>query len=165
MDGVNEPPMLNSWLHLVALVVYLGAVLSFWFVLLPAVTTLHDHENRAHLLARGLKFYNPLQVGALGILLFSGAFQLTELKAAYRETFVQQLGVALAIKLTLAFLVVLFSVYQSMGIGHRFVKRYEGGEPVNEQEIDRVLRRLRSVNWLIVPLALMTVWYGLRLRG
>jgi hypothetical protein len=116
-------------------------------------------------LARGLKFYNPLQIGALGILLFSGAFQLTELKAAYRETFVQQLGVALAIKLTLAFLVVLFSVYQSMGIGHRFVKRYEGGEPVTEQEMNRVLRRLTSATWLIVPLAFMTLWYGLRLRA
>lgn len=157
--------MLNSWLHLVALIVYLGAVFGFWLVLLPAVSTLDDREHKARLLARGLKFYNPLQIGALGILLFSGAFQLTELKAAYRETFVQQLGVALAIKLTLAFLVVLFSVYQSMGIGHRFVRRYEAGEAVSEQELDRVRRRLTMANWLILPLALMTVWYGLRLRG
>jgi uncharacterized membrane protein len=129
------------------------------------VKALQDHETRAHLLARALKFYNPLQVGALGILLFSGAFQLTELKAAYRETFVQQLGYALAVKLSLAFLVVLFSVYQSMGIGHRFVKRFEGGESFNEQEIDGVLRRLASANWLIVPLALIALWFGLRLRG
>jgi hypothetical protein len=106
-----------------------------------------------------------LQIGALGILLFSGAFQLTELKAAYRESFLQQVGVALAIKLCLAFVVVLFSVYQSMGVGHRFVKRYEGGEAVSEQEIEGVRRRLMSANWLIVPLAVMTLWYGLRLRG
>lgn len=156
--------MLNSWLHLVALVVYLGAVLGFWLVLLPAVSNVDGREHRTRLLARGLKFYNPLQIGALGILLFSGAFQLTELKAAYRETFIQQLGVALAIKLSLAFLVVLFSVYQSMGIGHRFVKRYEGGEPITEQELELVRRRLTRANWLIVPLAVMTVWYGLRLR-
>jgi uncharacterized membrane protein len=157
--------MLNSWLHIVALVVYLGAVLAFWFVLLPAVKSLQDHGQRTRVIARGLKFYNPLQVGALGILLFSGAFQLTELKAAYRETFVQQLGYLLGIKLTLAFLVVLFSVYQSMGIGHRFVRRYESGESVSEQEIDGLLRRLTRANWLIAPLALMTLWFGLRLRG
>ncbi len=157
--------MLNSWLHLVALVVYLGAVLGFWLILLPAISPLENREDRARLLARGLKFYNPLQVGALGILLFSGAFQLTELKAAYRETFVQELGIALAIKLTLAFLVVLFSVYQSMGVGHRFVKRYEGGEPVTEQELELVRRRLTRANWLILPLAVMTGWYGLRLHG
>jgi hypothetical protein len=145
--------------------VYLGAVLGFWLILLPAISPLENREDRARLLARGLKFYNPLQVGALGILLFSGAFQLTELKAAYRETFVQELGIALAIKLTLAFLVVLFSVYQSMGVGHRFVKRYEGGEPVTEQELELVRRRLTRANWLILPLAVMTVWYGLRLHG
>jgi uncharacterized membrane protein len=156
--------MLNSWLHIVALVVYLGAVLAFWFVFLPAVNSLQNHD-RTRVMARGLKFYNPLQVGALGILLFSGAFQLTELKAAYRETFVQQLGYLLAIKLTLAFLVVLCSVYQSMGIGHRFVRRYESGEPVSEQEIDGVVRRLTRANWLIVPLALTTLWFSLRLRG
>jgi uncharacterized membrane protein len=157
--------MLNSWVHVVALVVYLGAVLGFWFVLLPTLKHLTDHGSRALLLARSLKFYNPLQVGALGILLFSGAFQLTELKAAYRENFLQQVGAALAVKLTLAFLVVLFSVYQSMGIGHRFVRRFEAGEPVSEEELARLQRRLTGANWVILPLALVTVWYGLRMRG
>jgi uncharacterized membrane protein len=157
--------MLNSWLHLAALVLYLGAVLGFWFVLLPVAKAFRDRENKLQLLARGLKFYNPLQIGALGILLFSGAFQLTELKAAYRETFIQEVGHALGIKLALAFLVVLFSVYQSMGIGHRFVKKYEGGEPITEQEIDVLLRRFTSANWLIVPLALVTLWFGLQMRG
>ena len=59
--------MLYSWLHLIALVVYIGAVVGLWFMLLPAVTILPDDEAKAQLLARGLKFYNPLQVGALGI--------------------------------------------------------------------------------------------------
>jgi uncharacterized membrane protein len=157
--------MLNSWLHLAALTVYLGAVLGFWLVLLPALATLQKPHDKALLLARSLKFYNPLQVGALGILLFSGAFQLTDLKAAYRETFVQEVGAPLAIKLALAFLVVLFSVYQSMGVGHRFVKRHEAGEPISTQEFESVRRRLTTANWLIVPLALLTLWYGLQLRA
>ncbi len=155
--------MLNAWLHVVSLVVYFGAVFGFWFVLLPVVSGLSSHRDKTQLLARGLKFYNPLQVGALGILLFSGAFQLTELKAAYRETFVQQLGFQLAIKLTLVFMVVLFSVYQSMGVGHRFVKRHEAGELFTEQELQSVLKRLTAANWLIVPFALAAVWFGLRL--
>ena len=156
--------MLNSWLHVSALIVYLGAVLGFWLVLMPALAALRNDHDKALLLARSLKFYNPLQVGALGILLFSGAFQLTELKAAYRETFVQELGFPLAIKLGLAFLVVLFSVYQSMGVGHRFVKRQESGEAITGMEIERVRRRLTTANWIIVPLALLTLWYGLQLR-
>jgi uncharacterized membrane protein len=155
--------MLNAWLHVLALTVYLGAVLGFWLVFLPAVSALENQQAKTDLLARTLRVYSPLQVGALGILLFSGAFQLTDLKAAYRETFIQEFGYALAIKLSLAFLVVLFSVYQSMGIGHRFVKRVEGGERITKQEFDTVLTRLARANWLIVPCAVVTLWFGLRL--
>src|ERR687892_980433 len=119
--------MLNAWLHLIALIVYLGAIIGLWVVFLPSMKAVVKHEDRVQFLARGLKFYNPLQVGALGIVLFSGAFQLTELKAAYRETFVKELGYILFVKLSFAFLLVIFSVYQALGIGHRFVRRHEGG--------------------------------------
>ena len=67
--------MLYLWLHLIALIVYLGAVIGFWLMLLPSVTILETHDEKVRFLARGLKFYNPLQVGALGIILFTGAFQ------------------------------------------------------------------------------------------
>src|SRR5919106_1518929 len=115
--------MLYTWLHVVAIVVFLGAVLGFWLMLLPAVSVIEKHDDKLHLLARGLKFYNPLQVGSLGIILFSGAFQLTELKAAYRETFVKEIAFNLGVKLFFAFLLVILSVYQALGIGHRFVRR------------------------------------------
>ena len=157
--------MLNAWLHLIALIVYLGAIGGLWLLLLPSLSVIEKHENRANFLARGLKFYNPLQVGALGILLFTGAFQLTELKAIYREAFVKQFGYDLGMKLLFAFLLVIFSVYQSMGIGHRLVRRHEGGEPVTSQELESVVRRLRSSNWCILFFALITFWFGLRLRS
>ena len=157
--------MLNAWLHLIALVVYLGAIMGLSLMLLPAMSAIDKHEDKVGFLARALKFHNPLQVGALGILLFSGAFQLTELKAAYRELFVKQLGYDLGIKLLFAFFLVIVSVYQSMGIGHRFVRRYEGGESVTPLELDSVTRRLRSSNWCILLLAVITLWFGLRLHS
>jgi uncharacterized membrane protein len=156
--------MLYSWLHLIALIVYLGAVLGFWLMLLPAVSVLNKHEDKLQLLARGLKFYNPLQVGALGIILFSGAFQLTELKAVYRETFVKELGYILFVKLSFAFLLVIFSVYQALGIGHRFVRRQEGGDTVTSEQLNSIIRRLKSANWCILLLAAITLWLGLRMR-
>ena len=156
--------MLYSWLHLIALIVYLGAVVGFWLMLLPSAAILDKHEDKVRFLARGLKFYNPLQVGALGIILFSGAFQLTDLKAAYRETFIQQLAFNLGIKLLFAFLLVLVSVYQALGIGHRLVKRVEGGDQVKPNELASIIRRLRSANWLILIFAVITMWLGLRLR-
>lgn len=156
--------MLYSWLHLIALIVYLGAVLGFWLMLLPSVAALKKHEDKLQLLARGLKFYNPLQVGSLGIILFSGAFQLTELKAVYRETFIKELGYVLFVKLSFAFLLVIFSVYQAMGIGHRFVRRHEGGDPVTTEQLSSIIRRLKSANWFILLLAAITLWLGLRMR-
>ena len=157
--------MLDSWLHLVALIAYVGAVVGLWVILLSATSALDAQDDRVQLLARGLKLYNPLQVGSLGILLFTGAFQLTDLKAAYRELFTKQLGYNLGIKLFFAFFLVLFSVYQSMGIGHRFVKRHESGDQVTPQEFDSTLRKLKSSNGLILILALITLWLGLRLRS
>jgi uncharacterized membrane protein len=157
--------MFNSWLHVLSLTVYLGSLVGLWLMLLPVASTLERHESKLEFLARGLKLYNPLQVGALGILLFTGAFQLTDLKAAYRELFVKQLGYTLGLKLFFAFFLVIFSVYQSMAIGHRFVKRYEGGDTVTRGELDSIVRRLKNSNGLILILALITLWLGLRLRS
>ena len=156
--------MLYYWLHLIALIVYLGAVVGFWLMLLPSMAILEKHADKVHFLARGLKFYNPLQVGALGIVLFSGAFQLTELKAAYRETFMKQIAYGLGIKLIFAFLLVLCSVYQALGVGHRFVRRIEGGDQINPQDFASIVRRLQGANWLILLFAVITLWPGMRLR-
>ena len=157
--------MLFSWLHVIALTVYVGAVVGFWLMLLPAASILEKHEEKSRFLARGLKFYDPLQIGALGILLFSGAFQLTELKAAYREMFAKQIGYNLAMKLTFAFVLVILSVYQALGVGHRFVKRHESGERVTPEELGSTIRRLKSVNWGILLFAAITLWLGIRLRS
>ena len=155
--------MLNPWLHIIALMVYLGAVFGLELILLPALPAANDHETRVQLLARGLRFYNPLHIGALGIILFTGAFQLTELKAAYREIFARQFGYDLGVKLIFAFLLVIFSVYQSMGIGHRFVRRQESGAAVTPQELNSVIRRLKFTNACIITLAAITLWLGFRL--
>ena len=156
--------MFNSWLHQIALIIYIGAVVGLWVMLLPSVSGLDKFEERVHFLSRGLKLYNPLQVGALGVLLFTGALQLTDLKAALRETFMKQLGYNLAIKLLFAFILVVFSVYQAMGIGHRFVKRYESGEPLTPQEVHALTRKLMTAHWFILILVAITTWLGLTLR-
>jgi uncharacterized membrane protein len=157
--------MVNTWLHIIALIVFIGAVAGLWMVLMPALSAAESLEQRARLLARALRFYNPLQVGALGVVLFTGAFQLTELKDLYREQFIQQFGRPLALKLSFAFLLVIFSVYQSMGIAHRFIKRQESGEPVRDGELRGILRRLKTAAGCILVLGLVTAWFGLRLRG
>ena len=145
--------MLYSWLHLISLIAYLGAIVGLSVLLFPALASLDNHDDKVQFLARGL------------ILLFSGAFQLTELKAAYREMFIKQLGYALALKLLFAFFLVLVSVYQSLGIGHRFVRRQESGQPITSEQLDSIVHRLKGANWFILVLALITLWLGIRLRS
>jgi uncharacterized membrane protein len=157
--------MFYAWLHLIALIVYLGAISGLAFILLPSISAIEQHEVRLRLLTRGLRLYNPLQIGALGILIFTGAFQLTELKAVYRELFVQQLGYALAVKLAFAFLLVIVSVYQAMALGHRFVRQQEGGEAVTPQQLNSLLQRLNGTNACLLVMGVITLWLGLQLRA
>lgn len=157
--------MLNSWLHLITLAVYFGSSIGLWLILLPATSKLDNNKDKLQFLARSLKLYNPIQIGALGLLLFTGAFQLTDLKAVYRELFVKQVGYHLGIKLFVTFFLVLFSVYQSMGIAHRFVKRHETGDELTSQEFGSIVRKLKVSNGLILILALITLWFGLQLRS
>jgi uncharacterized membrane protein len=157
--------MFTSWLHLMALAAYLGAVAGLWVVLLPSLATAKAHEGQVGLLARGLKRYNPLQSGALGLLVLTGAFQVTDLKAAYRELFIKELGLTLGLKLALSFLLILLSTYQSMAVAHRLVRRYEGGESPSPQELQSMVRRLRVSSLSMLFLAVITLWMGVRLRG
>jgi uncharacterized membrane protein len=157
--------MLYSWLHLTAVVIYLGSLTGLCFILLPALPTIENQGERLVLLARSLKLYNPLQIGVLGVLVLTGAFQITDLKSAYRELFIKELGMTLGWKLVVSFFLILFSTYQSMGVAHRFVRRYEGGDDFSAEEIRSLSQRLRISTVLILPLALIAVWLGLRLHG
>lgn len=148
-----------------SLAAYLGSVIGLWLVLLPSLSAIKSHEGQLKLLARSLKLYNPLQTGTLGLLVLSGAFQLTELKATYRELFMKQLGVTLVLKLALSFVLIVLSTYQSMAVAHRFVRRYEGGEPLSPQDLQSVARRLRISTHAILLLAFMTALVGVWMRG
>jgi hypothetical protein len=57
------------------------------------------------------------------------------------------------------------SVYQALGVGHRFVRRHEGGERVTPEELESIIRRLKSSNWGILLFAAITLWLGIRLRS
>jgi uncharacterized membrane protein len=156
--------MLASWLHLVALAVYVGSLVALWVILGRASSGTADPLEKARKLARSLKVYNPLQTGALGVMVFSGALQLTALKSAYRELFAKEFGAVLSVKLALAFVLVIFGIHQTMGVGHRFVRRLEAGEPVLPRDIASVTRRLRLSIPLLLLLTILTAWMGLRMR-
>lgn len=145
--------MLSS-VHLVALAVFVGATIGLRALLLPASAALAPPAGR-HLLLRGLKLYSPLQIGALGVLILSGAFQLTEFKDAYRDLFAEQMGATLAYKLLAAFLLVLLATYQTMGLAHRLVRRHESGESLRDAEVASLTRRMAALTVPILATAFL----------
>jgi len=157
--------MLSSLLHLLALTVYLGSVTGLWVIVLPSLSTIKDREDRVHLLVRALKIYNPIQIASLGVLVLSGALQLTHLKAAYRELLMRELGARLGWKLALSFVLIILSTYQSMGVAHRFVRRYEGGESLSQQDLQSVTRRLQISSLCLLALTFVTALVGAQMRG
>ena len=156
--------MITSTLHLIALAAYLGAVAGLWLIVFPSYAAVASHESRLKLLARSLKIYNPVQCGALGILVLTGAIQVTDLKDAYRGSFAQAFGATLGWKLVLAFVLILFSTYQSMGVALRFVRRFEGGDAITPAELDSIAKRIRDSSLPLLVIAAATVWLGLELR-
>jgi uncharacterized membrane protein len=156
--------VLVSWLHLLALTAYLGAVAGLWAIVFPTFAAIESHAGRLKLLGRSLKLYNPVQCGALGVLVITGAIQVTDLKDAYRGAFAQVFGATLGWKLVFAFILILLSTYQSMGVALRFVRRYDGGEAITPAELASVAKRLRGSTLPLLVLSAATVWLGLQLR-
>jgi uncharacterized membrane protein len=153
-----------SSLHLLALTAYLGAVAGLWLIVFPGFSSLEDHQARIKLLGRSLRIYNPVQCGALGVLVLTGAIQVTDLKNAYRGAFAQAFGATLGWKLLFAFILILLSTYQSMGVALRFVRRSDAGENITPPELDSVARRIRGSTPPLLLLSILIVWFALQLR-
>jgi len=155
--------MLSFWLHLIALTVYLGSLVGLWVFVLSPLSSLKSHEDQVAFLILRLKIYNPVQIGALGVLVITGAFQLTDLKDTYRILFTREFGESLSLKLLLAFVIIILSTYQSMGVAHRFVRRSEAPEPVPPADLRSVTTRLRSLTLVIFFFTLITVWVSIKI--
>jgi uncharacterized membrane protein len=154
--------VLTRWIHVLAVAAYLGATLAVALVFLPAAEAVEDPALQRRLLARGLRPYNVLSVGALGVLVISGASGLTDYKAALGRDFGRLLW-PLVWKLSLTFLLINVATYLSFGLAHRLVRAELGQLPVEPEKQAGMIRRMRSAAWLGVGLAAWTTWVGLRL--
>ena len=154
---------LERLLHVLALATYLGSTLALVLVFLPATSVLDDDPAaQRRVLARGLRPYNVLSVGALGVLIMSGASSLTEWKQTLGPAYARVVW-PLAGKLTLTFVLTMVGTWLSFGLAHRLVRAELGALPV-EPELQRsMVKRLVAGGWLAVALAVWTSWVGLNL--
>lgn len=153
----------NLWLHVLGFAVYLGATLTILLAFLPLVHEVEDPAARRRLFARGMRVYNPLGLGAMGVSLMTGAFNLTDYKASLGKAFFTEVGAILVWKLLFVFLLVMVATSLSFGIAHRTVREELGGEPIDAAALDARLRRLPAMLWIAVALTAIVVWLGLRM--
>lgn len=147
--------------HIISLTLHIGLVAALWRVLLPALRREPGTEARTEFLVRVLRVYNPAQIALLGIVTLTGAFRITDLKALHGMAYSQVFGGALAVKLVLAFFVIMLGTWQCMGIAHRFVRQSESPEGVSSEGVDRVLRKLDHSSVLMLAFLAATVWVGI----
>ena len=149
-------------IHHLAVATYLGSTLALALVFLPAIEQMSDAALQRRLLARGLRPYNVLSIGALGVLVISGASGLTDLKAMLGPNFMRLMWPLLG-KLTLAFVLINVATYLSFGLAHRLVRAELGQLPVEPDKQAGMIRRMKMAAWLGVAIAAWTTWSGLRL--
>src|SRR5262245_31440401 len=154
--------VLTRLVHLLALGTYLGSTLALVLMLLPAAAALDDPALQRRVLARGLRPYNVLSVGALGVLILSGASSLTEWKRLLGPAY-SRLIWPLSGKLALTFVLTMVGTWLSFGLAHRLVRAELGDLPVEPDRQRSLLARLAAGGWLAVALAVWTSWIGLSL--
>ena len=154
--------VLTRWVHLLAVAAYLGATLAVALVFLPAAEAVEDPALQRRVLARGLRPYNVLSVGALGVLVISGASGLTDLKAMLGPDFGRLLW-RLVGKLGLTFVLINVATYLSFGLAHRLVRAELGQLAVEPDKQAGMIRRMRWAAWMGVGLAAWTAWVGMGL--
>src|SRR5438876_11896505 len=152
----------TRWIHLLGLATYFGTTLGLALQLLRAAAAVGDPALQRRLLARGLRPYNVLSIGALGVLVVSGASGLTDMKAMLGREF-GRLVWPLVGKLSLTFVLINVATYFSFGLAHRLVRAELGQLPVEPEKQAGMIRRMRGAAWLGVALAAWTVWVGLKL--
>lgn len=150
-------------LHVLALATYAGTTLALATIFLPAAAAIDDLALQRTVLARGLRPYNVLSVGALGVLVMTGASGLTDLKALFGPGY-ETLLWPLVTKLSLTFALVMVGTYISFGIAHRLVRAELGLLPIEPDKQSSMLRRIRSAVWLALGLSAWTSWVGLQLH-
>lgn len=158
------------WLHLLALAGYFGAQLALIYMLLPAAARISDEPTRRAALIAGFRFYNPFSIAMLGVLVMTGAVHLTDLKAAMKMDYFVRVAPALSLKLLLAFVVIFLQTYITFGLAFRIGRQEEiaahgDGEPFTVEQVNRMLRRIRSMTWVTIVLTAAIVLVSIRMSA
>jgi len=151
--------------HLAALGLYVATCLYLLLVLLPSAAFAKDARVQRRRLAAGFRILNPAAIGALGVLLVTGASRLTDIKATLGPAFFAQVGRPLAVKLTLAFFVINVATYVAFGCGLRLVRAEQGDLPIDAPWQRRMLVRVGVATCIALALTLAAIRVSVDIGG
>ena len=146
--------------HLMAVAVYIGATVMLAIMVDTIGRQAADAVARRRRFAEIFRVYNPLTIGALGVIVMTGAWSLTPYKQALGAGYYAHVGSALVSKLALAFVLINMATYVSFGICHRVVRADQGALPITDAGLAKTLARLRASLWLTAIVAAVTFWVG-----
>lgn len=152
------PGNLNLWIHLISSATYAIATAIIAFVSLPRARARREPAARLESIAAAMRIYDPLSIALLGMSLMTGAFAVTNYKAALGPAFFARMGIPLAWKLLFVFLLINLAAYIAFGIGHRLVSRAHWEEPIDAAWLDSMLKRLQASTILALLLLTIVVW-------
>ena len=152
------------FVHMVAVSVFLGATVMLGVAIETLGARAPDAFLRRQRYAAFFSAYNPLSIAALGVIVMTGAWSITPYKQGLGPAYFEQIGAALADKLTLAFFLIISATWVSFGICHRLVRADQGALPVTDAQLRGFLLRLRVAVWITVALTLATLWVATGIR-
>lgn len=150
--------MMYPWLHVAALLLYAAATAVVLVYSIPRARAQSDPTARLARAARAMKLYDPFSMAVLGVMVMTGAFALTGYKDALRERFFQQMGVVLAWKLGVVFILIIVAAYLAFGLGNRLVGQTELEEPPRAEWVASMLTRIQITAGLVLVLCALISW-------
>ncbi len=155
------------WAHVLSLAVFFGSGVTMLVTFLPVASKLENTDERQSYLSQGLKYYNPLSIGSLGVLLMTGAWKLTSFKSTPGLSFftpegsLSEFGGLLGTKLLLVFLLINVSAAVSLGMGHRLVRTEIRGERFPPEKLPGLVKRIQVFTIIALLLTGSVVWLSL----
>ena len=153
--------------HILAACLYAGAV-AFFALLLRSLRRRLKPEEFAGEITEIVRFYHPFILVCMGVLIMTGAWYLTGLKAAMGPGF-GRIFVPLGLKLGAVFLMVMGMSFQFFALGLRLTRGTGpagNGRPLGAGTGERLalIRALEKTNLVNFLLGLLAVFFGLALN-
>jgi uncharacterized membrane protein len=143
--------LLALWLHLLALVAWLGGLLFQSHILLPLAGTAAGLDAAA----RAVRRFRRVAWAAIALLVASGIYNLTRLLPALQASqgAVPRL---LALKLFLVVVVVMLAAHRDFGLASRLLRDVAAGRGG-----EQVLRRIAWLDRIVLLLGVILLYLGL----